>query len=131
MEIVQRLDNTKAQTLKFFELTDEELDKSYEPGKWTVRYILHHLADAEWARKLDYANLPLELSGHIFASVREGIIHNVRLHYDSSSHLEFVHSETGVQTLKDEVDKVARPRQLHRSAVTGRLYASKQKYGGF
>lgn len=47
MEIVKELENTKAQTLKFFELTDEELNKSYEPGKWTVRYVLHHLADAE------------------------------------------------------------------------------------
>ncbi len=47
MGLIQELESTKAETLKFFELTDEELDKSYEPGKWTVRYILHHLADAE------------------------------------------------------------------------------------
>src|ERR1700682_53218 len=114
MEIVQRLESTKAQTLKFFELTDEELEKSYGHGKWTVRYILHHLADAEtvlfervrrviseprqvlwafdqdaWARNLDYANVPLKLSKDIYGSVREGIIHSVRLHYDSSGHLEF------------------------------------------
>ena len=138
MEIVQKLESTKAQTLKFFELTGEELEESYEPGKWTVRYILHHLADAEtvlferirrviseprpvlwafdqdaWARNLDYANVPLELSKRIYASVREGIIHNVRLHYDSSSQLEFVHSETGVRTLKDEFEKVASHNEHH------------------
>src|ERR1044071_2038769 len=121
MEIIDSLENTKAQTLKFFELTEADLAKSYGPGKWTVKYILHHLADAEmvlferirrviseprqviwafdqdaWARKLDYANMPLDLSRHIFAAVRDGIIHDVRLHYDNSSQLEFVHSETGV-----------------------------------
>ena len=138
MEIVQKLESTKAETLKYFELTDEELQKSYEHGKWTIRYILHHLADAEtvlferirrviseprpvlwafdqdaWATKLDYANVPLELSRDIYASVREGIIHNVRLHYDSSGHLEFVHSETGLRTLKDEFEKVAWHNQHH------------------
>lgn len=57
--------------------------------------------------------MPLELSKHIYASVREGIIHNVRLHYDSSSQLEFVHSETGVRTLKDEFEKVASHNEHH------------------
>jgi hypothetical protein len=138
MDIVQRLENTKAQTLKFFALGEGELNRSYEPGKWTVRYILHHLADAEtvlyerirrviseprpvlwafdqdaWARELDYANLPLELSKHIYSSVREGIIHNVRSHYDGSDQLEFVHSETGVRTLKDEFEKVAGHNEHH------------------
>ena len=138
MRIIQELESTRAQTLKFFELTDEELEKSYEPGKWTVRFLLHHLADAEtilferirrviseprqvlwafdqdaWARKLDYANRPLKLSKQIYASVRDGIIHDVRLHYDSSSQLEFVHSETGVRTLKDEFDKVASHNEHH------------------
>lgn len=138
MEIVQKLESTKAETLKYFELIDEELQKSYDHGKWTIRYILHHLADAEtvlferirrviseprpvlwafdqdaWATKLDYANVPLELSRDIYASVREGIIHNVRSHYDSSGHLEFVHSETGVRTLKDEFEKVAWHNEHH------------------
>ena len=44
---------------------------------------------------------------------RDGIIHDARRHYDSSSHLEFVHSETGVRTLKDEFDKVAWHNEHH------------------
>ena len=138
MEILESLENTKAQTLKFFDLPDTDLDKSYGAGKWTVRFILHHLADAEtvlferirrviseprqviwafdqdaWAKKLDYASMPLDLSRQIFAAVREGIIHDVRSHYDNSSQLEFVHSETGVRTLKDEFDKVAVHNEQH------------------
>jgi hypothetical protein len=138
MELVKKLESTKTQTLKFFALTDAELEKRYETGRWTVRYILHHLADAEtvlferirrviseprpvlwafdqdaWARKLDYANLPLELSKHIYGSVRDRIIHDVTLHYDRSSQLEFVHSETGVRTLKDEFEKVASHNEHH------------------
>lgn len=149
MEIIQKLESTKVQTLKFFELTEGELEKSYDPGKWTVRYVLHHLADAEtvlferirrviseprqvlwafdqdaWARKLDYANMPLEISKNIYASVREGIIHNVRLHYGGSSQLEFVHNETGVRTLKDEFDKVALHNQQHLEQIRRALGVS-------
>jgi len=149
MEIIDSLENTKAQTLKFFELTEADLAKSYGPGKWTVKYILHHLADAEmvlferirrviseprqviwafdqdaWARKLDYANMPLDLSRQIFAAVRDGIIHDVRLHYDNSSQLEFVHSETGVRTLKDEFDKVASHNEDHLKQIRRALGSS-------
>jgi hypothetical protein len=149
MEIIQKLENTKAQTLEFFELTQTDLAKSYGPGKWTVKYILHHLADAEmvlferirrviseprqviwafdqdaWARKLDYANMPLDLSRHIFAAVRDGIIHDVRLHYDNSGQLEFVHSETGVRTLKDEFDKVASHNEDHLKQIRRALGSS-------
>ena len=42
MEIVERLEATKAATLNYYGLGDEDLARSYGPGKWTVRYILHH-----------------------------------------------------------------------------------------
>lgn len=138
MEIIDKLKATKAATLKCYDLSDEHLGKSYGPGKWTVRYILHHLADAEtvlydrvrrvisepkqvlwvfdesaWAKNLDYANLPLELSQRVYSSVRDGIIYQARLHYESGGHLEFVHSVTGVRTLKEEFDKVADHNQHH------------------
>ena len=47
MDLLNQLEQTKTETLMFFELEDEELDKTYAEGKWTVRYILHHLADTE------------------------------------------------------------------------------------
>ena len=138
MEIIDRLEATKAATLNYYNLDDEQLDKSYGHGKWTVRYILHHLADAEtvlydrirrviseprqviwvfdenaWAKGLNYETVPLELSKRIYLSVRDGIIHHARLHYETSGHLEFVHSETGVRTLKQEFDKVATHNEHH------------------
>jgi len=138
MNIVTKLEATKIRTLKYFSATDGQLDRTYGPGKWPVRFILHHLADAEtvlydrirriiseprqvlwafdqeaWARGLDYANVPLDLSRRIYDSVRDGIVYQARLHYESKGQLEFVHSGTGVSTLKDEFDKVAWHNEQH------------------
>ena len=66
-----------------------------------------------WARGLDYSQMPLELSRRIYDSVRAGVIHQARLHYNSSGHLEFVHSETGIRTLWAEFDKVASHNEHH------------------
>lgn len=132
MEIINQLEATRDHTLKYFELSEKDLDRSYGSGKWSVRFLLHHLADAEtvlndrirrvlseprrvlwafdqdaWAKGLDYAHSPLELSRKIYAAVREGIIYQARMHYESEGHREFVHNETGVRTLKMEFDKVA------------------------
>lgn len=131
MNIIEELESTRIETLTCFELSQDKIDKNYGSGKWTVRYILHHLADAEtvlyerirrviseprqvlwafdqaaWANKLNYDEVPLDISRHIYAAVREGIIHYARVHYNESSRLEYVHSETGVRTLKEEFDKI-------------------------
>ena len=60
-----------------------------------------------WATGLDYSQVPLDLSRTAFGSVRNAIIYYAGRHYERSGHLEFVHSLTGVRTLKDEFDKVA------------------------
>jgi len=138
MNLIHDLERTKQATLRHFTLSATDLDKTYGPGKWSVRYILHHLADADsvlfdrirrviseprqvlwafdqdaWANKLDYAQRPLELSRNLYSAVREGIIYYARLHYESNGHLEFVHSETGVRTLKDEFEKVVWHNERH------------------
>lgn len=138
MEIIEKLETTKAATLGYYDLEAEQLDKSYGSGKWTIRYILHHLADAEtvlydrikrvisepkqvlwafdqdaWAKESDYSSAPLELSKNIYAAIRDGIIYTARLHYESRGHLEFVHSETGIRTLRQEFDKVAAHNEYH------------------
>jgi len=138
MEIVTRLEAARVKTLKCYDLGTEQLDRSYGAGKWSVRFILHHLADAEtvlydrirrviseprrvlwafdqaaWAKALDYSHMPLELSRQVFDSVRARVIYHARLHYEADGHLEYVHSETGVRTLKDEFDKVAWHNEHH------------------
>ena len=148
-EIVARLEAVRDRTLQYFDLSDAQLARSYAPGKWTVRFLLHHLADAEtvlfdrirrtiseprqvlwafdqdaWAKGLNYSGMPLELSRQIYESVRAGVIYHARLHYGSKGHLEFIHSETGVRTLKAEFDKVAAHNEHHLEQIDSALKAS-------
>lgn len=138
MNIITQLESTRDRTLQYFDLADKRLDRTYGPGKWSVRFLLHHLADGEtvlndrirraiseprqvlwafdqdaWAKGLDYSQMPLDLSRQIYEATRAGMIHLARQHYDAKGHLEFVHSETGVRTLKDEFDKVASHNEHH------------------
>ena len=148
MEIVPRLESARDRTLKYFELDAAQLDRTYGPGKWSVRFLLHHLADAEtvlfdrirraiserrqviwafdqdaWAKGLDYSRMPLDVSRGIYAAVRAGVIYHAGRHYETNGHREFVHSETGVRTLKDEFDKVAWHNEHHLSQIEAALRA--------
>src|SRR5438105_3879752 len=120
MDLLAKLKETREETLRYFDLSDEALGRSYAPGKWPVRFILHHLADAEtvlfdrirrviseprqvlwafdqdaWARGLDYSEMPLSLSRQMYEAVRAGVIYQARLQYERNGDREFVHSETG------------------------------------
>ena len=144
--LLRQLEETRDETLGYFELHDEQLERTYAPDKWSVRYLLHHLADAEtvlydrvrrviseprqvlwvfdenaFARGLDYSTVPLDLSRGIFKAVRAGNIYYARLHYEKNGHLEFVHSVTGVRTLKDEMEKVAAHNAHHLGQIRDAL----------
>jgi hypothetical protein len=131
-QLIHDLEATRDETLKYFSLGEQDLARSYAPGKWSVKFVLHHLADSEtvyndrirralseprpvlwvcdqdaWAKDLDYARLPLVLSRGIYESVRNAIVYLASVHYENRGHLEFVHSVTGVRTLKEELEKVA------------------------
>ena len=121
-----------------FSLGDRDLARTYAPGKWSVRYILHHLSDQEtvyfdrirrvlseprpvlwvmdqdaWAKGLDYSQVPLDIARQVYDSVRNAIIYYAGVHYDRSGHLEFVHSVDGICTLRDEFDHVAAHNEHH------------------
>ena len=138
MDIIERLEHARAETLKHFDLGEADLEKTYGPGKWSVRYLLHHLADSEtvlyyrirrviseprqviwvydqdaWAKALDYSTVPLELARDLYVASRAGVIHQARRHYEASGDITFVHSETGLRTLKDEFDKVVWHNEHH------------------
>lgn len=146
MDIIRQLEATRDETLRCFTLGAPDLARTYAPGKWPVRFILHHLADTEtvffdrirrilseprqvlwvvdpdaWAKGLDYAHVPLDLSRRVYESVRNAIIYYAGLHYEKDGHLEFVHSVTGVRTLKDELDKVAAHNANHLSQIRAAL----------
>jgi hypothetical protein len=138
MPLIRELERTRDETLEYFSLDQVGLERSYAPGKWSVRYILHHLSDNEtvffervrrvlceprpfllvmdqdaWAKGLDYSKVPLDTSRSVYASVRNAIIYYAGAHYDRSGHLEWVHSVDGVRTLRDQFDQVAAHNEHH------------------
>ena len=138
MTILEELERTRDETLRFFELEEAPLAARYAPGKWSVRWILHHLADAEtvlydrirraiaeprqvlwafdqdrWADGLQYEDRPLQLARDVYAAVRAGVLDAAKRHYERDGEREFVHSETGVRTVRQEFDKVAWHNEHH------------------
>lgn len=149
MQLIRELETTRDETLQYFSLDQRDLMRSYAPGKWSVRFILNHLSDSEtvlfdrirrvlseprqvlwaydqdaWAKGLDYSQVPLDISRLVYESARNAIIYYAGMYYGQKGHLEFVHSITGVRTLKDEFDKVASHNEHHlgqiRLALQGR-----------
>jgi hypothetical protein len=146
MQLIHDLEVTRDETLKYFGLGDADLARTYADGKWSVRFLLHHLADAEtvlydrirrviseprqvlwvfdenaWANGLNYAERPLSLSRDVYVSVRQSVIYYATSNYERDGHLEFVHSVTGVRTLKDEFDKVATHNAHHLEQIRAAL----------
>lgn len=142
MDIISKLESTRDRTLQYFDLGDDDLARTYGPGKWSVRFVLLHIADSEtvlserirrtlseprpvlwafdpdkWASGLSYSQLPLDLSRRIYDATRAGIIHLVRQNYETNGDREFVHSETGVRTLRQEFDKVADHNEHHLAQI--------------
>src|SRR3982750_3169012 len=142
MQLIRQLEATRDETLKYFALSESELARSYGPGKWPVRFILLHLSDTEtvlfdrirrvlseprpviwaydqdaWARGLEYDQLPLELSCRVYQSVRASIIYYAHRYYQSKGQLEFVHSQTGVRTLREEFEKIASHNEHHLAQI--------------
>src|SRR5688500_7607113 len=149
MQLIKELEQTRDETLKYFALGEKDLARTYAPGKWSVRYVLLHLADSEtvlfdrirrtlseprqvlwvydeaaWARGLDYSRVPLDISRRVYEAVRSAIIYYAGQYYEEKGHLEFVHSVTGVRTLKDEFDKVASHNEHHLGQIRSALRAA-------
>lgn len=146
MPLIRQLEDTRDQTLEAFGLGDSDLARTSGPGKWSVRFILLHLADSEtvfvdrihrilseprpviwvmdqeaWASGLAYDRVPLEISRHVYESVRNAVIYYANEFYEAKGHLEFVHSVTGVRTLKDEFDKIATHNENHLRQIRAAL----------
>ena len=141
-QLIRELERTRDETLKCFSLSPAELARTYGPGKWPVTFLLHHLSDNEtvsferirralsevrpvvwvmdqdaWAKGLDYASVPLDISRRVYESTRNAIIYYAGVHYQLNGHRAFVHSVDGLRTLKDEFDHVATHNELHLSQI--------------
>ena len=136
--LVRELERTRDETLRYFSLGDADLSRPYGPGKWSVRFLLHHLTDSEvvfterlrrvisepsmivwyydqdaWATALDYSTRPLTASRPVYEALRGAIIGDARQHYERDRSIAFVHSKSGRRTLKEEFDKVAAHNEHH------------------
>ena len=151
MDIIAKLESTRAQTIPYFKLNKGQLDKTYAPGKWPIRVILHHIADTEsvfydrirrvlsepkqvqwafnqdaWVTGLNYSQQPLVLSSNMYAAVRACVIHQARLHYEIDGTREFVHSEAGIRTLKSEFDRIANHNAHHLDQIEQALQSARR-----
>ncbi len=151
MQLIDDLEATRDETLRYFSLGDDDLARTYAAGKWSVRYILHHLTDSEtvlydrirrvlseprqviwwydedaWSKSLSYSERPLDMSRQIYSSVRAAMIYYAKIHYEKDGHLEFVHSLTGVRTLKDEFEKTASHNEHHLSQIRKALSSTRR-----
>jgi len=137
-DLIQTLERTRDEALGYFSLGDADLARTYAPDKWSVRHLLNHLTDSEivlaervrraisepgtvvwyydqdaWAKGLDYPTRPLESCKPVFAALRGSMIELARRHYERDGATEFVHSKSGLRTVKEEFDKVASHTEHH------------------
>jgi hypothetical protein len=148
-DLVRSLERTRDETLGYFGLSETDLARTYALGKWSVRHLLNHLTDSEivlaerlrraisepgtviwfydqdkWAKGLDYPTRPLESCKPVFAALRGAMIDLARRHYERDGAKEFVHSKSGLRTVKEEFDKVASHTEHHLGQIRQALAAS-------
>ncbi|MGH7653672.1 MAG: DinB family protein [Gemmatimonadaceae bacterium] len=140
--LIKNLERTRDEVVRYFALGDAELARTYAPGKWSVRYLLHHLADSElvlgerlrrvisepgfviwyfdqdlWEKALDYSTRSLSTAKAVFEVMRNANIELARRHYEKDGAREFVHSRAGVRTLREEFEQVAEHTEHHLEQV--------------
>ncbi len=137
-ELLDGLRSTKEKTLEYYALPEDKMYLTYGPGKWCIKEILHHLADAEtilyerirrplaepapvmwgfaqdeWVKELNYRDTPLEMNRAVYSTIRDAVIFMASRYYESHGHLVFNHSRMGLRTVKEEYEKIVWHNQRH------------------
>jgi hypothetical protein len=138
MDIIKLLIQTRDETIEYYGLPAQNMNRLYAPGKWNIKEILVHLADAEsilhyrikrviaepeqliqafdqdlWCTALDYKLYPLELARDFFIANRASVIYLAEAYYEKLGAKQWMHSQLGPRTLKEEFDKVAAHNRAH------------------
>jgi uncharacterized damage-inducible protein DinB len=105
-------------------LTDAQLDTPYRPGGWTVRQLVHHVADshinaytrfrlaftednptikpydeAVWAELADVRTMPIAVSLDLLDKLHERLVHLLRATAERDFARTLVHPENGSMTV--------------------------------
>jgi len=125
-------------------LSDEQLDTSYRDGGWTVRQVVHHLADSHmnsyirfklalteelptikpyyedrWAELSDGASAPIELSLTLLRALHERWVYCLKSLRAEQFERAFVHPEHGrAMTLNDALGMYAWHGKHHVAHIT-------------
>lgn len=125
-------------------LTDEQLDTPYRAGGWTVRQVVHHMADShmnafirtklivteenptlktyeqeEWARTPDGEKIPVNSSLSILKGLHVRWVHLLNNTGSGGWKRTAMHPENGLITLDDILTIYARHGENHVAQITG------------
>jgi len=130
-------------------LTDAQLDTPYRPGGWTVRQVVHHLADshihsyirfklavtedqptikpydeARWAELKEARTAPVEVSLDLIDALHRRWVMLLENMTDADFKRAFHHPENGIMPLEPTVEMYAwhgRHHVAHIQALRGRM----------
>ncbi len=130
-DLVAALKKSSQETLAHFKLSDTEMTKTYGEGKWNIRQILIHLADAEsmlnsrlkrviseerpillgfdqdaWVDQM-YDSRSLELAEKTYEVMRLHNLELVETFHSSHGERVGVHSYDGLKTLAEIMEKIS------------------------
>lgn len=125
-------------------LSEEQLNATYRPGGWTVRQVVHHIADShinsyirfrlalteerptikpydegKWAELVDARILPIEVSLNILEGIHTRWVTLLRDLKDQTLERELVHPESGILTLATMIGLYAWHGKHHIAHITG------------
>ena len=150
-EAITRLSANRDDILPYFAVSPEVAARTYAPGKWTLRQVLIHIADAEtvnldrlrrlaaeekpvimgfdpdrWTAHLATGRRDLAITGVLFAAARAAVIDLVRVLPEDVDARSGVHSEYGPRTFGEQVTvgwwHAAHHLEQVRAAAGGRLW---------
>ena len=125
------------------DLDDAQLDTPYRPDGWTIRQVVHHVADSHmnafirvkltltedtptikpydekaWSELPDM-RLPVEVSLHLLDALHERWVHLLRAQPGSAFQRQIFHPENGPMTLDAMVSQYAWHGRHHTAHITG------------
>ena len=124
-------------------LSQEQLDKPYRPGGWTVRQVVHHLAESQliaytrvkfaltedhptiaiqqedlWAELPDYHDVPIESSLLLFQLIQERLVTLLRGLNTGDFGRAYVHPVSGTWTIDNAIGLLAWHMRHHTAHIT-------------